>query len=71
MLVSTLAIEAIVLGLLIGHEKDMRSVIIMGKADICIDPDNDWEVYTEDGMPSAQWEIMVLVRETGAEVLCW
>ena len=30
MLVSTLAIEAIVLGLLIGHEKDMRSVIIMG-----------------------------------------
>ena len=30
MLVSTLAIEAIVLGLLVGHEKDMRSVIIMG-----------------------------------------
>ena len=30
MLVSTLAIEAIVLGLLIGHEKDMRSGIIVG-----------------------------------------
>ena len=30
MLVSTLAIETIVLGLLIGHEKDIRSVIIVG-----------------------------------------
>ena len=29
------------------------------------------EVYTEDGLPSAQWEIMVLVTEDGHEVLCW
>lgn len=49
----------------------IEPMVNMGKADICIDPDNDWEVYTEDGMPSAQWEIMVLVTETGAEVLCW
>ena len=27
--------------------------------------------YTEDGLPSAQWEIMVLVTEDGHEVLCW
>ena len=38
---------------------------------IYIDDDNDWEVYTEDGLPSAQWEIMVLVTEDGNEVLCW
>ena len=35
------------------------------------DDENGWEVYTDDGLPSAQWEIMVLVTEDGAEVLCW
>ena len=39
--------------------------------DIYVDSDNDWEVYTDDGLPSAQWEIMVLVTEDGHEVLCW
>ena len=39
--------------------------------EIFIDEENDWEVYTEDGMPSAQWEIMVLVTEDGHEVLSW
>lgn len=33
--------------------------------------DGDWEVYTEDGLPSAQWEIQVLVTETGTEVISW
>jgi alcohol dehydrogenase len=27
--------------------------------------------YPLDGLPSAQWEIMVLVTEDGHEVLCW
>ena len=36
-----------------------------------IDEDNGWTVYTDDDMPSAQWEIMVLVTEDGHEVLCW
>ena len=49
----------------------IEPMVNMGKEDIVIDPDNDWEVYTDDGMPSAQWEIMVLVTEDGAEVLCW
>ena len=49
----------------------IEPMVNMGKADICIDKKNDWEVYTEDGKPSAQWEIMVLVTEDGAEVLCW
>ena len=26
---------------------------------------------TQDGKPSAQWEVEVLVTETGCEVLCW
>ena len=49
----------------------IEPMVNMGKPDIYVDADNDWEVYTEDGMPSAQWEIMVLVTEDGHEVLCW
>ena len=49
----------------------IEPMINMGKADIYIDDANDWEVYTEDGKPSAQWEIMVLVTADGHEVLCW
>ena len=32
---------------------------------------NGWEVMTEDHKPSAQWEIQVLVTETGHEVISW
>ena len=49
----------------------IEPMVNMGKEDIYTDEENDWEVYTDDGMPSAQWEIMVLVTEDGAEVLCW
>lgn len=49
----------------------IEPMVNMGKVGIFIDEENDWEVYTEDGMPSAQWEIMVLVTEDGHEVLCW
>ena len=49
----------------------IEPMVNMGKADIFTDEENDWEVYTEDGLPSAQWEIMVLVTEDGHEVLCW
>ena len=46
-------------------------MVSMGKEDIITDSQNGWEVYTKDHMPSAQWEIMVLVTEEGNEVLCW
>lgn len=49
----------------------IEPMVNMGKVDIYIDEDNGWEVYTEDGLPSAQWEIMVLVTDEGNEVLCW
>ncbi len=49
----------------------IEPMVNMGGADIFIDDKNEWEVYTKDGMPSAQWEIMVLVTEEGHEVLCW
>ena len=49
----------------------IEPMVNMGKADIYVDSKNDWEVYTEDGLPSAQWEIQVLVTEDGHEVISW
>lgn len=49
----------------------IEPMVNMGKQAICTDSHNHWEVYTKDHMPSAQWEIMVLVTEEGHEVLCW
>ena len=46
-------------------------MVNMGRPDIYIDSENDWTVYTEDGKPSAQWEIQVLVTEDGAEVISY
>ena len=64
----------------IGGIKDMKDgyktftiepMVNMGSDEIYTDEIDDWTVRTEDGLPSAQWEIMVLVTETGHEVLCW
>ena len=49
----------------------IEPMVNMGDVEIYIDAENGWEVYTEDGLPSAQWEIMVLVTEDGTEVLSW
>ena len=43
----------------------IEPMVNTGGADIFIDDKNEWEVYTKDGMPSAQWEIMVLVTRGG------
>ena len=49
----------------------IEPMVNMGKADIYIDDENDWTVYTEDGLLSAQWEVTVAVTEDGYEVLTW
>ena len=49
----------------------IEPMVNMGRPDIYIDSENDWTVYTEDGKPSAQWEIQVLVTEDGAEVISY
>jgi methionyl aminopeptidase len=46
-------------------------MINMGSNQIYTDQENEWEVYTLDGKPSAQWEIQVLVTEDGTEVISW
>ena len=49
----------------------IEPMVNMGQADIFIDEENDWTVYTADGQPSAQWEVMVLVTEDGYEIISY
>jgi len=49
----------------------IEPMVNMGTYEFTIDEENGWTIRTKDGMPSAQWEIQVLVTETGHEVLCW
>ena len=49
----------------------IEPMINMGSDEVYIDSANDWTVYTEDGLPSAQWEVQVLVTDTGYEVLAY
>lgn len=49
----------------------IEPMINMGTDEIFVDEADDWTVYTMDGKPSAQWEIQVLVTETGYEILAY
>lgn len=49
----------------------IEPMVNMGADDVYTDKVNGWEVYTEDGKPSAQWEIQVLVTEQGYEIISW
>ena len=49
----------------------IEPMVNAGAPDVVLDDEDGWTVYTEDGSKSAQWEIQVLVTETGCEVLCW
>ncbi|MCF0208108.1 MAG: type I methionyl aminopeptidase [Bacteroidaceae bacterium] len=49
----------------------IEPMINMGTYKVFIDADDPygWEVYTEDGKPSAQWEKTILITEDGVEVI--
>lgn len=49
----------------------IEPMVNAGTADIYIDDGNGWTVYTEDGKPSAQWEVTVAVTEDGYEILAY
>ncbi|MDO4275758.1 MAG: methionyl aminopeptidase [Eubacteriales bacterium] len=49
----------------------IEPMVNMGSDKIFTDEEDGWTVRTEDGKPSAQWEVMVLVTEDGCEVLCY
>lgn len=48
----------------------IEPMINMGTYEFTVDKENGWTVRTKDLLPSAQWEIQVLVTDTGHEVLC-
>lgn len=49
----------------------IEPMVNMGKVNVVTDEKNGWEVSTADGLPSAQWEIQVLITEDGHEVISW
>ena len=49
----------------------IEPMVNMGKPDIFCDEENGWTIYTEDGLPSAQWEVTLAVTEDGTELLAW
>jgi methionyl aminopeptidase len=49
----------------------IEPMVNMGSCEVYQDDTNGWTIYTEDELPSAQWEIMVHVTETGYEVMAW
>lgn len=54
-----------------GFMFTIEPMINMGKHDIFTDADDGWTVYTDDGLPSAQWEVQVLVTQDGYEIISW
>ncbi len=54
-----------------GMTFTIEPMVNLGKADIYEDADNGWTIRTMDGKPSAQWEVQLLVTETGTELLSW
>ena len=49
----------------------IEPMVNMGSEEIYVDDSDGWTVYTEDGLPSAQWEIQVLVTEDGYEIIAY
>lgn len=49
----------------------IEPMVNMGSAEVCLMEGDDWTVYTDDDLPSAQWEITVLVTENGYEILTY
>lgn len=47
----------------------IEPMINMGKRDVCCDENDGWTIFTEDGLPSAQWEYTICITETGNEIL--
>ena len=49
----------------------IEPMVNMGEPDIDMSDSNGWTVRTKDGLPTAQWEVQVLITETGYELLSW
>ena len=54
-----------------GFVFTIEPMVNMGDPDIFCDSDNGWTIYTDDGLPSAQWEVTIAVTDNGYEILAW
>lgn len=54
-----------------GMTFTIEPMINMGNRSVTFDESDGWTVYTADGSPSAQWENMLLITETGNEILTY
>ena len=52
-----------------GMTFTIEPMINMGTYEVFIDEADGWTVCTDDGLPSAQWESMLLITENGNEIL--
>ncbi|NDV83346.1 type I methionyl aminopeptidase [Bacteroides sp. 51] len=52
-----------------GMTFTIEPMINMGTYEVFVDEADDWTIFTDDGLPSAQWESMILITENGNEVL--
>ncbi len=49
----------------------IEPMVNLGGSAIDMNDPNGWTVRTADGSPSAQWEVQLVVTETGYELLSW
>lgn len=49
----------------------IEPMVNMGGVEIDMSDPNGWTVRTADGMPTAQWEVQLVVTETGYELISW
>ena len=54
-----------------GMTLAIEPMINMGTYEVFVDDADGWTVCTDDGLPSAQWENMILITETGNEILTY
>ena len=52
-----------------GMTFTIEPMINQGKPDVFCDAEDGWTIYTEDNLPSAQWEYMLLITEDGNEII--
>ena len=49
----------------------IEPMVNLGAQPIDMSDPNGWTVRTKDGKPTAQWEVQLVVTETGCELLSW
>ena len=54
-----------------GMTFTIEPMINMGTYEVFVDDADGWTVCTDDGLPSAQWENMILITENGNEILTY